>query len=310
MSEMLHLPSIESWLTDVRMYMSEKAPELLPKLDVYSGEARFGRQYIAKDLLRLHRGAAVLEIGAGPLLLSCQLKKEGFAITALEPVGAGFSDFSKFQTVVLSFAKKFGIAPEIVSVPVERFNRENAFDFAFSINVMEHVGSVSIALRNVSKAIKSGGKYRFTCPNYLFPYEPHFDIPTLFSKRLTGNVFKKFILQNPRFTEPAEVWQSLNWITVPEVIRATCGMPDIAMRFNQKMFEDTLVRVTNDKEFAARRSWWARKLAKAIVSLGLHSITAHLPPRIQPVIDCVLEKRHAPSYGIAPDLCGAQKVGV
>jgi hypothetical protein len=39
-------------------------------------------------------GAAVLEIGAGSLLLNCQLMKEGFAITTLEPLGAGFSDFS------------------------------------------------------------------------------------------------------------------------------------------------------------------------------------------------------------------------
>jgi hypothetical protein len=49
-------PSIESWLADVRMYVSEKAPTILSTLDVYLGEARFGRQYINYDLMRLHRG--------------------------------------------------------------------------------------------------------------------------------------------------------------------------------------------------------------------------------------------------------------
>jgi hypothetical protein len=44
---MFHSPSIENWLTDVHVYVREKAPELLPMLDVYSGEARFGRRYIA-----------------------------------------------------------------------------------------------------------------------------------------------------------------------------------------------------------------------------------------------------------------------
>jgi hypothetical protein len=175
---------------------------------------------------------------------------------------------------------------------------------------MEHVESVSMALRKVSKAIRPGGEYRFTCPNYLFPYEPHFDIPTLFSKRLTGNVLRKLILQSDRVADPALVWQSLNWITVPEVILVTRGMSDITMRFNRKMFGDALVRVTSDKEFAARRSWWVRKLAQAIVSLGLHRITVHLPPHIQPVIDCTLKKRHAPSRDIAAHLHGVRKVGV
>ena len=309
MSEMFRSSSIESWLTDVRVHVSEKAPELLPMLDVYSGEARFGRRYIAEDLLRLHRDATVLEIGAGSFLLSCQLKKEGFAITALEPVGAGFSNFPELQTIILNFAKKLGIAPEIVSVPVEHFSRENAFDFAFSINVMEHVKSVPMALKNVSKAIKPGGKYRFTCPNYLFPYEFHFGIPTLFSKRLTGYVLRKLIFQRERVDDPAGVWQSLNWITVSEVIRITRGLSDITVRFNQKMFGDALVRVTSDKEFAARRSWWVRKLALAMVSLGLYKMMVHLPPHVQPVMDCILEKRQASSRGIAPHLYGVRKVG-
>ena len=167
-----------------------------------------------------------------------------------------------------------------------------------------------MALKNVSEAVRLGGKYRFTCPNYLFPYEPHFRIPTLFSKRLTEYVLRKFILQNKRVDDPTGVWRSLNWITVSEVIRITRGLPDITLRFNPKMFGDALVRVTSDKEFAARRSWWTRKLAKAMVSLGLHKITAYLPPHIQPVMDCILEKQYAPSCGIIPHLHETRKAGV
>jgi SAM-dependent methyltransferase len=308
MSEMFYSPSIEIWLADVRVYVRETSPKLLPMLDVYSGEARFGRRYIDRDLLRLHRGAAVLEIGAGALLLSCQLMKEGFATTALEPIGAGFSNFTELQTVVLSFAKKLGIAPEIVSDQAERFTRENAFDFAFSINVMEHVASVSMVLSNVSAAIRPGGRYRFTCPNYLFPYEPHFNIPTLFSKRLTGNVFRKLIVQSGLIVDPVNLWRSLNWITVPDVVRAARGISDISMRFNRNMIGDILVRAIGDKEFAARRSWWMLKLANAMVSLGLHKIMVHFPPHMQPVIDCTIKKRHAPSHGIVAHLHGERKV--
>ena len=34
-------PSIDSWLADVRVYVSEQAPHMLSTLDVYLGEARF-----------------------------------------------------------------------------------------------------------------------------------------------------------------------------------------------------------------------------------------------------------------------------
>ncbi len=309
MSESVCSPSIEIWLTDVRAYISEKAPALLPMLEVYSGEARFGRRYIAEDLLRLHRGAAVLEIGAGSLLLSCQLMKEGFAVTALEPGGAGFFNASELQAIVSIYAKNLGIAPKIISFPAERFSGENAFDFAFSINVMEHVESVSEALRNVCKAIKPGGTYRFTCPNYLFPYEPHFDIPTLFSKRLTEYVLRKLIFRDGRVDDPAGLWQSLNWITVPRVIRVAHGLSDIRVRFNQKIFGDAMARVLSDKQFAARRSWWVRKLARGLVHLGAHHIMAYLPPHFQPVMDCILEKWQVSSRGAVPHLHEARKVG-
>ena len=46
-------PSINSWPADIRRYVSEDAPHMLSTLDVYLGEAQFGRQYINDDLMRL-----------------------------------------------------------------------------------------------------------------------------------------------------------------------------------------------------------------------------------------------------------------
>ena len=65
--------SIEWWLADVRAFFMETAPSLLPLFDIYSAEAVFGRRFIALDLERLQPGARVIEVGAGTLLLSCQL---------------------------------------------------------------------------------------------------------------------------------------------------------------------------------------------------------------------------------------------
>ena len=43
---------------------------------------------------------------------------------------------------------------------------------------MEHVDDVPLVLRRVMSALRPGAAYRFVCPNYRFPFEPHFDIPT------------------------------------------------------------------------------------------------------------------------------------
>jgi 2-polyprenyl-3-methyl-5-hydroxy-6-metoxy-1,4-benzoquinol methylase len=183
-------PSIDSWLADVRVYVSEKAPNMLSTLDVYLGEARFGRQYIADDLMRLHQGAMVLEVGAGSMLLSCQLVREGFQVTALEPTGAGFSHFERMRKLVLQRAEVLGCLPRMLDQSAEALSEQNCFDYAFSVNVMEHVEDIALSIGNVGSSLKHGATYRFTCPNYLFPYEPHFNIPTLFSKRLTEKLLR------------------------------------------------------------------------------------------------------------------------
>src|SRR5271169_6838017 len=170
MSVTSSLPSIAGWLADVREYVKVKSPELLPMLDVYSGEARFGSRYIASDLMRLSPDAAVLEIGAGSLLLSCQLVREGFQVTALEPTGHGFSHFKRLRELVMNRAEILGCLPRMLDQPAEMLSERGRFDYAFSVNVMEHVEDVMLTISNVVSSLKPGATYRFTCPNYMFPY--------------------------------------------------------------------------------------------------------------------------------------------
>jgi hypothetical protein len=135
-------PSIEPLLDDVRGIVRRDAPYLERLLEIFSQEARVGREWLAPSLNRLAPGAAILEVGAGLMLLSCQLAKEGFRVAALEPVGEGFSSFSELQKLVLAYAEKQRIAPGVLPIPVERLDQEGKYDLAYSINVMEHVGNV------------------------------------------------------------------------------------------------------------------------------------------------------------------------
>jgi SAM-dependent methyltransferase len=284
-------PNIEPLLDDVRHVVRRDAPHLERLLEIFAQEARFGREWLTPSLNRLAPGAAILEVGAGLMLLSCQLAKEGFRVAALEPVGEGFSSFSELQKLVLVYAEKRGIAPEVLPIPVEQLDQDSSFDFAYSINVMEHVGNFAVALERVGRAIRPGCEYRFMCANYLFPYEPHFNIPTLFSKSLTEKLFRRRIHANTRVDDAAGVWKSLNWITVPKVVRAVRNLSGVSVSFDRSMLEAVLLRAVGDREFSERRSPWVRSLAKGAVGLGLHRLGKWIPPFLQPVMDCSMKRR-------------------
>lgn len=281
---------IESWLEEVRSCIVDTSPELRSLFDIYAAEAKFGRRYIAGDLENLDTTARILEVGAGSLLLSCQLKREGFDVTALEPVGNGFSHFDQMQKMILKKACSLGCNPTILALPAERLIANNQFDYAFSVNVMEHVDDVECVLQNVGKSLNVGAVYRFTCPNYLFPYEPHFNIPTFFSKQLTERLLRKKIFNNPTMPDPAGTWKSLNWIDVTQVAKYVHRVPGLKLNFNRSMLVKTFERIASDQDFADRRSPAVRSLLLILVRLRIHYLFALIPAVFQPIMDCRVEK--------------------
>lgn len=281
---------IEPWLADVRTYFHETAPELLPLFDIYAAEAAFGWRYIASDLERLQSGARVIEVGAGSFLLSCQLVRAGFDVTGLEPTGSGFTHFKQMQQKVQERAAALGCLPKVLDLAGEAFAECNRFDYAFSVNVMEHVDDVARVIANVGRGLVVGASYRFTCPNYLFPYEPHFNIPTLLSKKLTEIVFNKKIFSSTKMPDPLGTWRSLNWISVVGVRRAVSPLPWLRATFNCFLLVSTFERVASDQNFANRRSPAVRKLLLIIVRLRLHLLLRFMPAILQPILDCRLQK--------------------
>lgn len=280
---------MEGWLAAVRAHFVETAPDLLPLFHTYAEEAAFGRRYIAIDLERLLPGARVLEVGAGSMLLSCQLAREGFAVTGLEPTGFGFAHFDRMRELILDCAKTQGCLPDILDSTAEALTLAGCFDYAFSVNVMEHVGDVELSLASVGRSLKPGATYRFTCPNYLFPYEPHFNIPTFFSKQLTERLLHQKIHAHA-MPDPSGLWKSLNWISVPGIRRMAKRMSGLKVTFNTAFFVSTLARVASDPDFAERRSPLTRNVILLLVKFHLHQLFRFVPAVMQPVIDCKVEK--------------------
>lgn len=278
--------ALEDWLEELRKYFIASAPDLLFLFDIYAAEARFGLNYIFDDLAGLPSTAKILEIGAGTFMLTTHLKREGFCVTGLEPVGNGFNHFTRMRSMVLERAAQMDCMPILLETSSEELNIVQVFDYSFSINVMEHVNNVEKTVTNVIKSLKPGSVYRFTCPNYTFPYEPHFNIPTFFSKALTKKLFWSLILSNNSWGDPAGLWASLNWITVSQLQSFAKSRRDLDMTFKDDFIVSSFERMVTDRQFAARRSFFIQKLILFMVQLKLHKWLRYIPISIQPIIDC------------------------
>ena len=57
------------------------------------------------------------------------------------------------------------------------------FEVVFSANVLELVPDLVSALERMQSVPAEGGVQRHVCPNYAFPYEPHFFVPLPRSSR-------------------------------------------------------------------------------------------------------------------------------
>lgn len=281
-------PHLEALIFDLHKRVLDAAPDLLPLFNIFAGEARFGACVIATDVNSLSAGGRILEIGAGVLLLSCHLQREGYAVTAVEPIGTGFSHFARLREIVLDYAHEKGFAPSLYTIPAEDLEFTSAFDYAFSINTMEHVNDVAAVMRRVLAAIRPAGRYRFVCPNYLFPYEPHFNMPTLFSKALTERLLGKYIRSSQSVVDPAGTWTSLNWISVPQV-RRICGKDlEVAPLFDRSVFYRFMQRALLDADFQRRRGPVIMKALKTMDRLGLTRLLLKIPVVCQPAMDCVI----------------------
>lgn len=279
---------MDEFLDRIRAHLDARAPTLHPLFDTMAGEAKFARDWLSEDLARLPVNAALLEVGGGVFLLSCQLAAEGFVITAIEPTGEGFGEFKQLGDIVLELA---AVKPIIAPCKAEDFVSDKRFDFAFSLNVMEHIDLPGEAIARVSEVLKPGASYRFLCPNYLIPYEPHFNIPTLFTKKLTLRFMRDRIEGNTQIDDPKGLWRSLNWITVPKVKRFAATDTTIALRFHRAMLVWMLERTLNDKEFASRRAKWMVSAIRAAVAVRLHHLAGYIPAMLQPIMDVRLTKK-------------------
>ncbi len=269
---------------EVERFIAEVNPELLDQFYVYQNEAIQGRKFLDSSLATLENRAEVLEVGSGILALSVQLASEGFRITCVEPTGEGFSSINELMRAFLKQSRVEGIELDLIERPIEICDFEKKFDLIFSINVMEHLNDPYIVLSRLAQNLKPNGTYRFLCPNYDFPYEPHFS--KFLIRRKSGAFYlQQSRAQSVRFSqkESQELFNSLNFITTKKVRRAITTQ-GLNSTLNTGIIHELVERAFHDPELT-RRHKGMFFILKVTRLLSLESLVKWWPQNYQPIMD-------------------------
>lgn len=254
----------------------------------YVNEASFFHRLVSADLDG-RTDLEIVEVGAGIGLLALQLAADGHRVTAFEPQSAGYGEMHAMRSIVLECWT--GDLPPVVwhdqVFAGNLLDPGRPVDLALSVNVLEHVERPAALVAQVTGVLGPGGRYRFICPNYAVPYEPHFNIPTLFSKRLTGLAFAKAIRTAAK-PDPHGLWNELSWPT-QHGLRTDLHDAGVVVRFSSRATQAYLERLRDDPDFAARKGPILGRAVR-VASHVLHALVGLLPPALLPVIDATAHR--------------------
>jgi 2-polyprenyl-3-methyl-5-hydroxy-6-metoxy-1,4-benzoquinol methylase len=266
-------------------------PNLLDLFRIYSNEAIQARQRLNSEISNLNRGDSILEIGAGILALSLQLSCEGFKVTSVEPVQQGFQGIEYIIDQYLLFGKTEGIEIDFYKTKIESYNSNKKFDYIFAVNVFEHVESPQSILIDTCKKLRSNGKMRIICPNYGFPYEPHFG--RFLFRRKNGAFFgscKQLTKGSPNLAESVHLFNSLNFISYTKISKHL-SENNLDFKVNKDAILELGARSLNDELLAVRHKSMFR-IAKLLFSLRIQYLVKFMPNRYSPIIDLTVIKNN------------------
>jgi len=252
-------------------------------LDTYINEAVNFFSVLQEDLQSLSKGATVKEIGSGIGLLSLLVFNQGFRVISFEPASAGFSLMHKFRNSILTSWKGRRDSVEWVSGKYSppKSKSEKAV-YTFAVNVLEHVQNWRNLLTEVVSNEGEGAQFRIIFPNYAYPYEPHFNIPTAFNKQLTRLIFSKQI-KGSSLNDPQTFWNDLSWPTGTQLARFA-SESGYECSFSPEATRSYLDRVASDETFQRRKgAMTIEVLSRSLPTL--HRLSGWIPPRSLPVID-------------------------
>jgi SAM-dependent methyltransferase len=275
----------------VESLIASERPELIDLFVTYQNEAIAARKLLARSLIELDLGADVLEIGGGILALAIQLASEGFKVTTVEPVGKGFSGISYILSIYSEIARNEKLSFTLIETPIEVIQFNHKFDFIFSINVMEHLKNPYSVLKQMTENLNDGGRYRFFCPNYGFPYEPHFG--KLLILRRNGAFYLERSRANSAHIRKEDLdglYESINYITLDKVLSVDLN-EGYLIHANKNALFDLISRAIHDSTLQNRHEPF-KILIKVLSKLKYEKLCKAVPTRWQPMMDVEVSKVH------------------
>ena len=120
----------------------------------------------------------VLELGCGYGGLAVAMAISSARVHAIDPLpeneGPNYVAVARMRAARLNVARRVNY----VQGYGEHLPYQSAsFDLVTTTSVLEHVADVRRVVTEVWRVLKAGGIWYNCCPNYLFPWEPHYHIP-------------------------------------------------------------------------------------------------------------------------------------
>ncbi len=215
-----------------------------PLKDIWLSAARFHFQNLDPEVSTLPPGARALEIGcgAGILLTLLGQKNPGIVLEGIEPFAEGFETMEG----VLQHAQRLGA--QIHRSAYEEYDASQAYDLVYLVNVLEHLPDWRHFLDTLPRFLKPKGRCLVLCPNYGFPYEPHFNIPVVGSKATTGRMFRRRIDWVENTYNVHGLWNSLNFVRLSQIKRHLSGS-QLKLRVRHEITDRMIDRFNTDPVF-------------------------------------------------------------
>ena len=264
----------------------------IDRLALYVNEAKFIYSLIEKELDV--EPMNFYEIGSGIGLLSRMVAEKGHTVIATEPATSGFGVVKVLQKVIEKSFNTETKVPVYYSETAEDLfttlqSEHKKFNYIFCANVVEHVINLPKFFDSIIPLISQNGTFRFVCPNYAIPYEPHFGFITLFSKKLTFKFQKRKILEmeKQRKENLVEFYNELSFPNIQKINRILKNS-NCEIIYSKSATLEYVKRATNDGIFIARKRIISFLVSKSGKLLPI--IIKILPKSILPIIDCQIRK--------------------
>ena len=137
-------------------------------------------------LIKNENVGKVLEVGSGTSILLNELSEifPEKIFFGVDPHERGFDKYESISKKMI-FNKNMKLFHE----DFDKFDQEKDFDLIYSFNVFEHLKDQNKYIDTMNNLLSLNGKSLIFCPNYDFPYEPHFVIPIIYNKEVTYKIF-------------------------------------------------------------------------------------------------------------------------